>query len=175
MRAFALLTLSLLAIAPTAHATVTSQSNTGFLTSHSVSVPGTPQAAYDAFLKISTWWDGAHSFSGSAANLSLDDKQGGCWCETLENGGFVRHMSVVRAMPGKTLVLSGGLGPLQSMGVSGALTIDFRQDGAGTSVTWQYAVGGYDPGGFTELSKGVDHVLGEQAERYRKVASGETP
>lgn len=175
MRAFAIALLSLCAFVSAARADVVSQSNTGFLTAHSVTVPGTPQAAYDAFLNIETWWDGAHSFSGSAANLSLDAKQGGCWCETLPDEGFVLHMVVVRAMPGKTLVLSGGLGPLQSMGVAASLTVEFGASANGTSVTWQYAVGGYDPGGFTELSKGVDGVLGAALERYRKVASGETP
>src|SRR3546814_9802807 len=29
------------------------------------------------------WWNGAHSYSGSAANLRLEPVAGGCFCEAL--------------------------------------------------------------------------------------------
>jgi hypothetical protein len=35
-----------------------------------------------------------------------------------------------------------------------------------------YAVGGYAKDGFEAVSKGVDHVLGEQLERLRKLIDG---
>jgi hypothetical protein len=57
-----------------------------------------------------------HTFSGDAHNLSIDDKATGCFCEKLASGGGVRHMEVVCADPGKKLVLSGALGPLQGGG-----------------------------------------------------------
>ena len=38
----------------------------------------------------------------------------------------------------------------------------------GTDITVSYAVGGYAKDGFDAVSKGVDHVLGEQIERLRK-------
>ena len=46
----------------------------------------------------------------------------GCWCEKLPNGGGVRHMQVVNVMPGKMLVMTGGLGPLQSMAATGSMS-----------------------------------------------------
>ena len=71
-------------------------------------------------------------FSKSAANLTLDAKAGGCWCETLPDGGSVEHLVVVFADPGKTLVMRGALGPLQGLGVEGALSIVLKPAGDGT-------------------------------------------
>lgn len=170
---WALLPMSLLALASPAQAKVVSSNATGFLVTQDVTVPGDAAKAYNTFVKIGSWWNGDHTFSGDAKNLSLDTTQGGCWCETLPGGGFVRHMDVVRAMPAQTLVFSGGRGPLQTMGVAATLTVEFRVSGNATTVTWQYSAGGYDPGGFTDLPGRVDKVLAEQIERYRKVATGE--
>jgi hypothetical protein len=66
-----------------------------------------------------TWWDSRHTWSGSAANLSLAAASGGCFCERLPNGGSVLHMSTVNAVPNQKLVLFGALGPLQTSGAAG--------------------------------------------------------
>jgi len=76
-------------------------------------------------------------------------------------------MDVVYAAPGKALRLVGGLGPLQEMGVSGALTFTLKAESAGvTRVTVSYAVSGFAPQGFADLAPAVDAVLGEQLARY---------
>jgi len=164
-----------LSFATGADAKVVSQSNTGFVVVHEVGVALDPKAAYDAFVKVGSWWNGDHSYSGDAKNISIDAKAGGCWCETLPNGGSVRHMTVVNANPGVMLVFSGGLGPLQFMGVAGSMTIKFKAQGKGAHVIVTYAVGGYDADDFKDISAGVDSVLGEQIKRFAAFISTANP
>ena len=150
---------------------------TGFVVQQRVDVPVSPQRAYDAFTRIGDWWSGAHSFSGDAKNITLDVRPGGCWCEALPQGGFVKHMELVHAAPGTRLVFSGGLGPLQSMGVAGAMTITFAPGASANStrVTLRYDVGGRDDKGFADIAGPVDAVLAEQMTRYRAYAGRATP
>lgn len=139
----------------------------GFTTTARVSVRGTPSAVYDAFVNVGRWWNPDHSYSGDAANLTLEPRAGGCFCETLKNGGSVEHMRVVNVMPGELLRLQGALGPLQPLGVVGNMTVTFRPEGGSASVTLVYAVGGFNPGGFRELSLAVSAVLTEQLQRLQ--------
>src|SRR3546814_10432451 len=73
------------------------------------------------------WWNGAHSYSGSAANLRLEPVAGGCFCEALpgEEGrvGSVEHARVIHAAPDRQLRLSGALGPLPAEAGTGTLKI----------------------------------------------------
>ena len=117
------------------------------------------------------WWSPDHSFSHNAANFVLDARAGGCWCENLPDGGSAEFMRVVYAAPGKTLRLRGALGPLQGMGVEGAMTWSLKSGGSGTDVSVSYAVGGFAKDGLDGLSKVVDRVLGEQIERLRKLST----
>ena len=75
------------------------------------------------------WWDPAHTWSGSARNLKLEPKAGGCFCEKLADGGSVQHGRVIFAQPGKLLRLEGALGPLQDMAVTGVLSFNLAPDG----------------------------------------------
>lgn len=120
---------------------------------------------YAALIQPKDWWSGEHTYSGSAANLTFGARAGGCWCETLPDGGSVAHMTVVYAAPGKALRLRGGLGPLQEMGASGTLTWTLKPAGNETDLTLTYAVAGYAKDGYTELAKTVDRVLSEQVGR----------
>ncbi len=160
---------------PATHAKLISQSATGFMVTHEVDLEIALQAAYDAFVKIGQWWNDAHSYSGAAKNISIEPKAGGCWCEALPNGGSVQHMTVVQANPGAMMVFSGGLGPLQFMGVAGSMKVTFKAQAKGTHVSVIYAVGGFDTGNFVEISKGVDAVLGEQIKRYGVFAATGKP
>lgn len=117
---------------------------------------------------VGQWWDAAHTFSGNASNLSIDDKAGGCFCEKLENGGSVRHLEVVFTDPGKTLRMIGGLGPLQAMAVTGCMTWSLSQIDIGTNVTITYSVGGYRPGGLQKMAPLVDKVIFEQLKRLKE-------
>ncbi len=124
---------------------------------------------YRAFIAIEKWWDGAHSFSGNANNLSMDFEKA-CFLEKLPNGGFVRHLEIAHHRPGQRICLTGGLGPLQEMGVHGAMTISFTdQDGKG-ELKVTYNVSGFRPDGLDEFAPIVDRVLAGQIDRLIKFA-----
>ena len=85
--------------------------------------------------------------------------------EVLPDGGFVRHMEIVFCQPGKTLRLSGGLGPLQGMGVSGALTFQLELKNGQTEITLTYNVSGNPDLQLDKIAPAVDSVLAAQLER----------
>ncbi len=116
---------------------------------------------------VGDWWNPQHTFSGNAQNLTIDAKPQGCFCEKLPNQGSVRHMEVVRLEPGARLVLAGGLGPLQSLAVSGSMTFQLTAAEGGTRLEVTYVVGGYAQGGLTTWAKPVDGVLTEQLTRLK--------
>ena len=140
--------------------------------------PG-PEAIYnDLVHNIGDWWSPDHTFSQDAHNLSIDDKPMGCFCEKLPGGGGVRHMEVIMVMPNKMLVMSGGLGPLQKMGVTGTMTIVLLPLRHETRVELMYAVGGYLPDGLNTWAAPVDKMLTEQLnrlKRYVESGSAEAP
>ena len=131
---------------------------------------------YDALAQsVGGWWDPQHTYSGDAKNLSIDPKPGGCFCERLVEQGGVQHAMVVLVIPGKTLRLVGGLGPLQDSGVQGSLTFDLAEREVGTDVSITYSVGGYRQGGLGALAPIVDTVLGTQLMRLKSFAEKGTP
>ena len=149
-------------------AEVKDSSTNGFTIQDSVVIEANPMDVYNSIVKeVGLWWDSAHTFSGSAENLSIDDKAGGCFCEKLENGGSVRHLEVVFAEPGKTLRMIGGLGPLQSMAVTGSMTWSLSQTDIGTNVKVIYSIGGYRPEGLQKMAPLVDKVIFEQLTRLK--------
>jgi uncharacterized protein YndB with AHSA1/START domain len=130
-----------------------------------------PSAAYRAMTQLPGWWDPAHTWAGSAKNLVLEPRAGGCFCEKLAGGGSVQHARVVFAQPGKQLRLVGALGPLQDMAVTGVLTFTLAPDGPGTRITLTYRVSGALTMDATKLAPGVDQVLTTQLERLRTYAN----
>jgi hypothetical protein len=157
--------LTLGSVAP-ASAEVVSAGANGFQVRQQVVVPASPAAAYAQFVKIGAWWSKDHTYSGDARNLKITPRADGCWCERMQDSGSVKHMEVVFAQPGDKLVFAGGLGPLQSMGASGAMTVTFEKDDAGAKVTLTYIVSGYAGLGFDKIAAPVDGVLNEQIKRY---------
>ena len=156
-------------VAP-ALAEVVDSSASGFSIRIAADVDAAPAAVYRAIAQVGSWWNPDHTWSGSAANLSLDNRAGGCFCEKLPTGS-VQHMVVVYIDGTKTLRLAGGLGPLQSLGVAGSLTflVNPGTDGK-TRLEVTYNVGGYVPGGLAQLAPVVDEVLRGQVERLGKYA-----
>jgi uncharacterized protein YndB with AHSA1/START domain len=155
-----------------ARAEVLSVAGNGFEVREAVHVAAAPDKAYAALLLPARWWSSDHTFSGNAANFTLDARAGGCWCETLPDGGSAEHLRVVYVAPGKVLRLRGALGPFQGLGVEGSLTWSIKSNANGTEISVSYAVGGYNKDGFDALSKAADRVLGEQIERLRKFIDG---
>jgi uncharacterized protein YndB with AHSA1/START domain len=159
----------LLAVAGKAE--VTDSTFYGFTVKTELTVRQNPDSLFKYLVRdVGLWWDPQHTFSGSATNLIIQPKANGCFCERLENGGSVRHMTIVFVEPGKILRMTGGMGPLQGMAVEGAMTFQFKPSGAETVLTLTYIVGGYAPGGMAKLAPMVDQVLDEQMQRLRVYA-----
>ena len=161
--------LAALLVGGSAAAEVQSVGANGFELRHTVHVAAASDKAYAALLQPARWWSSEHTFSGNAANLTLDARAGGCWCESLPDGGSVEHMHVLYVAPGKALRLRGALGPFQGLAVDGVMTWNIKANANGTDISLSYAIGGYAKDGFENLAKGADHVLGEQIERLRKL------
>lgn len=154
-------------------AEVTDSSYYGFTVKHEYQIKTLPDSLYKYIYRdVGLWWSPLHTFSGNAANMIMQPKANGCFCEKLADGGSVRHMTVVYAGPGKMLRLSGGLGPLQTMPVEAVMTIELKKTDDGTALTVTYAVGGYFKGGLAGLAPAVDRVLGEQFEGLKRFAEG---
>jgi hypothetical protein len=141
----------------------------GFTTRHSLTISRARAEVYRASVgKVGSWWSDDHTVSGRAANMYVEAKPQGCFCERLgENAGVV-HMTVTFVNPTVMLRLSGGLGPLGLMGVNGNMTWEFADSEEGTTLTWSYAVGGYFPGGLKQMAGAVDAVLIEQMTRLKQ-------
>ncbi|MCI5106448.1 MAG: hypothetical protein MRY76_07030 [Pseudomonadales bacterium] len=151
---------SLLLLSMASRAEVTAVSEAGFVSEHTITLATDPDRAFQALTAdIQLWWDASHSYSLEAANFRLEAVAGGCFCETLPDGGEVEHMRVVFVAPGKTLRLSGGLGPLQQIASSGAMTFDLKPNADGsTRLDYRYVVSGYQPGGLQAWAEPVDQV-----------------
>lgn len=162
-----ILVLGLYALGNVAEAAVVSSDAGGFVVREEVGFPGGVARAWKRLVDVGSWWDPKHTYSGRSSNLSLTLKPGGCWCEKLGQGGFVRHLDVVLVMPGKALRLTGALGPLQAMGATGALTFTLRSTSdTSTEVVAEYSVVGYSHEGLKSLAAAVDAVLAEQMKRF---------
>ena len=164
--------------AQSAGAEVTAISDVGFASHNQVEIAASPEAAWQAMLEPRLWWNGEHTYSGSAANMSLAAVPGGCFCETIpgaDGTGAIEHMRVIYVAPGSTIRLSGGLGPLQAEAVSGVLTMTVEPAGGGAKISWEYVVGGFMRRPMAELAPLVDRVIGEQLGRLgAHLANGAT-
>jgi uncharacterized protein YndB with AHSA1/START domain len=156
------------AVASPVAAEVKSAAPAGFAVESRVVVAAAPAETYAQIVRIDQWWDAAHSYSGKAANLTLDARAGGCFCERLADGGGVEHMRVVSARPGVELRLQGGLGPLQAEAVTGSLSWSLKPAGGGTEIVQRYVVGGYVEGGADRIAPAVDQVLAGQLLRLQQ-------
>lgn len=184
MRLTGSLALTALFVAAPARAELIAESEAGFVSKGVVEVKGTPADVWPVMTTPSGWWMDRHTYSGTAANLTLVPSAGGCFCEKLPPAdsrtepdalpgaeakpprpGSVEHMRVVYAQPGEALRMVGALGPLQSEAVSATLTMTLKPAAGGTRITWVYVVGGYTRYKHDEISKGVDGVLMAQLAR----------
>ena len=113
---------------------------------------------------------GTRIISGNAALLSIDARPLGCFCEA--TGGGVVHLQVTTVSAGVNLRMTGGLGPLGLMGVTGNMTWEFFDTGEGTKIRFSYMVGGYSPDGLDALAEPVDEVIGEALMRLQAYIDG---
>lgn len=157
--------LLILLVASPALAEVKSSTPSGFEVERKAVVKATPEATYAQIGRIGEWWDPAHSYSSQTANLRLELRAGGCFCESFGNGGTIEHMRVIYAEPKSAIRLSGGLGPLQTEAVAGTLVWSFKAVEGGTELTQSYIVSGLVRGGIQTYAAPVDMVLSQQFDR----------
>jgi uncharacterized protein YndB with AHSA1/START domain len=156
-------TLAVLLFSPAALAEVKTSAPDALLTEHRAEVAMTKEALWSRLIRPELWWSADHTYSHSAANLSLKPVAGGCWCESWK-GGTVEHGRVIAVLPNQLLRLDTALGPLQELGVKGALTfqiIDAKTPGR-ILVTMTYRVVGSSASRLDAMAVAVDGVLGEQ-------------
>jgi len=150
-----------------AAAEVVDASASGFSVRTTVEIAAAPDVVYDALTTgVSKWWDASHSWSGQAANLSLDPRPGGCLCEKLPGGG-VQHMTVLFADRGRMLRLSGGLGPLQAMPGNALWTFTFTDVSGRTRLEATYSAFVHTKDDLVKLAPLVDQVTGGQITRLK--------
>jgi hypothetical protein len=166
---FRIAALLALAGAAPAQAEVTASSEAGFVSHNEAMVRASPEQAWAMLVSPSQWWNSSHTYSGNAANMTMDARAGGCFCERVPASetpdGEIEHMRVIYTSPYSSLRLSGGLGPLQSEPVNGVLTVTLKMEGEGTRIAFDYAVGGFMRMSMTEMAPLVDSVVGEQLQR----------
>lgn len=121
---------------------------------------------------IDAWWPKDHSWWGRNGKFSLNPEAGGCFCEH-DKSNSAEHMRVSFVEPEKRMVMTGGLGPLQGLGMYGALTWEFADMGNDltgvtltgvtlTGVTLTYRVHGIYEDDLAKLADLVATVQGIQ-------------
>ncbi len=167
--------LALCLVATASHAEPSDVSATGFIITHRAEIAASPSAAWKAIVALPQWWSGQHSWSGSAANFSLDAQAGGCFCERWTDASgaahSVQHGQVVMLQSGRVLRLSAALGPLQDLAVTGVLNI-VTSAGTGAEagknfLRMGYRVAGDASANLDKLAGPVDGVIGEQFKRLK--------
>lgn len=120
-----------------------------------------PDEVWARLIDPKSWWLPDHTYSGDSANLSIDPVAGGLWQENWD-GGSVWHGSVLRAEPGKVLVLNAPFGPLQDLAVTSVWTISLdAQEGGGTRITFDHVTNGSSASALDGMAPAVDYVKSE--------------
>ena len=163
-------TLSLPALADTS-----AVSATGFISSFREEVKGTPDEVWKAITHLPRWWSSEHTWSGQAANMSVDLAAGGCWCERWGEGRSVQHGRVLMVEPGRVLRFDASLGPLQELAARGVLTIVTSAQEGKTFLRMTYRVVGPADAGMDKLAPVVDQVMAAQYRRLKLLAETGKP
>ena len=167
---YAVVAAALVATAAGASAEVKQASADSFTLSYSKTLDIAPARVYAILPAVNRWWNGEHTYSGVAANLSMKAEAGGCFCERWKNNA-VQHGIVLMAIRDQALRIQGAFGPLQGMAVNAVLSIGTRAEGSGTALTMVYRVNGTSGSALDKLAPDVDQVLNEQFRRLVNVAT----
>ncbi|CAN7316671.1 ATPase [Brevundimonas sp. LjRoot202] len=167
-----LLAAALSALAGSASAEVSSRSDDGFSLTYERGVAASDEAILAAIAGPAAWWSDAHTYSGSAANISVDLRPGGCWCEALPGGG-VKHAEAVLVWPEQRMVrFDAPFGPLQSIGADAILTMSWAdvEGQPGRALKWTFVVNGPGAGAMADA---IDGVMSEQFGRLADHLGGD--
>ena len=158
------LAVSLLLATASAGAEVKDSGASGFTVENVRTVAVDADTAWRALVEdVDRWWPKDHSWWGNGSTLSIEPRAGGCFCEIAREGARqAQHLQVTHVEPGRMLRMVGGLGPLQGMGLHGALEFQLAPADGGTRITMRYRAGGYSPDGLSKLAPVVDRVQAQQ-------------
>jgi hypothetical protein len=158
---------ALLALAVAASARAQEVPYGAFSFQDSVRVPGSAEAAFDAFVDVNAWWD--HRFSTSPARFYIEPRAGGGFWELFdEQGNGVRHATVIYVQRPETLRMEGPLG-LSGNAIQVVFTLSFSLVGDSTTVHLDvHAAGEVQPGWPGIVRQVWRHFL----ERYQAYVAG---
>jgi len=142
----------------------------GLVLEHRFSISATPEVAWNVLVHPERYWPDAHTWSGSAANMSLEPVAGGCFCERWADGS-VEHGRVIMAIPGRLLRFRGSLGPFQELAVNGVLTVTLTPRGGGTEAVVTYRLSGDASHRLGDAAAVVDPVIRQQFAGFGALAS----
>lgn len=165
---------ALLLAAGAANAAVKQSAPEGFIVEHRLSIAAPPARAWAALGQPGKWWPKEHTWSGDAANLSMDLALGGCFCERWKDGG-AEHGRVVMFKREQLLRLNAALGPMQDMAVSGVLSIAIAAKDEGSEAVVTYRVSGTPAHAFDKMATVVDQVIGLQFGGWASYAASAAP
>ena len=155
----ALLVCTSLLAAP-GQAEVVSTSGNHFALRHEGITALTGEEAWQRLVRPASWWDARHTYSGDAANLSLDLDVGGLWREDWD-GGSVAHGRILFIDEGRALRLEAPFGPLQGIGAYVVWTITLEAVDEGTRIVFEESAIGPPVTDYEELARAVDFVKSE--------------
>ncbi|QDH72136.1 SRPBCC domain-containing protein [Brevundimonas sp. M20] len=160
-------------LAGPAAAEVVERSADGFTLRYARSIETSAGDVVLALESIGAWWDGAHTYSGDASNLSIRLEPGACLCERLADGTFFEHGRVI-LLDDDHLSLNAPLGPLKGRTSRADLTFSWPDaNAADVTVIMTFRVEGAGVGAWAD---GVDAVMQGQYDRLMHyVEHGETP
>jgi uncharacterized protein YndB with AHSA1/START domain len=142
----------------------------GVIFEHRFELSATPADAWTVLVHPERYWPNDHTWSGSAANMSLVPGAGGCFCEQWD-GGSAEHGRVVMAIPGKLLRFRGSLGPFQEMAVTGIMTVTLTPTENGTTAVVNYRISGDASHKLDAFASVVDGVIRQQFAGFAALAS----
>ncbi|MBX9575929.1 MAG: hypothetical protein K2X07_09855 [Caulobacteraceae bacterium] len=161
MRAI-LIAAALVLTAQPAAAEVVARSENGFTLRFVSQVAADADRIPASLEALPHWWDGAHSYTGEAANLSLDLKPGGCWCEKMPDGTSFDHGRTTSVQPDRML-FHAPFGPLRGRATRSDLEMTWRREPTGLTLVWTMTVEGVGVGAMADP---VDAVMAAGFRRW---------
>ena len=160
-----LLGLGVLSLRLPATAEIVSAAPDHYKLRHEATSSLAPDKLWERLIQPETWWADAHTYSGSARHLSLQDFAGGYWREDWDQNGVI-HGTVLTVLDGEMLRLDAPFGPLQGMGVTVVWTITLEAtDDGGTKVVFDEVANGSSESALDQIAPAVDFVKQEAITR----------
>ena len=167
----AALAVVLLVMAASGQSEILEQDSAGFISAHELTIGASPDQVFKALDEVSEWWDPAHTYGGDASQLELGEL-GLCECLDRNCESVVCHMQFAARIQDRTVVLTGGLGPLLRLGATGTMSFDLEPVENGARLTYRYVVNGRGSGA---LAEPVDRVQLGQLERLKRYVETGSP